>query len=125
MQLLLDTHILCWHIYEPKRLPMMARKIILEAEAVYVSSASVWEIAIKSRLGKINANPHRIQQQIEPSGFFELPVLSKHAVMVADMPLYYGDPFDRILIAQADSELLHLLTVDAQLKQYSELVIQV
>ena len=125
MQILLDTHIVWWHIYEPKRLPLMARQMILEAEAIFVSSASIWEIAIKSRLGKISANPQRILDRIGPSGFLELPVLSRHAVLVADLPLYHADPFDRILIAQAISEPLHLLTVDAQLRQYSELVIQV
>jgi PIN domain nuclease of toxin-antitoxin system len=125
MQILLDTHIVYWHIYEPKRLPAMARQLMIDAEAIYVSSASIWEIAIKSRLGKITANPYRIQQRIEPSGFFELPVLSRHAVLVADPPLYHADPFDRILVAQAISEPLYLLTVDPQLRQYSELVIQV
>ena len=125
MRILLDTHIVCWHYYEPKRLPEMARQLMHEAEAIYLSSASIWEIAIKARLGKINANPHRIVQRMTASGFIELPVTSKHTVIVADLPLYHSDPFDRILIAQAISEPLNLLTVDAQLRQYSELVIQV
>jgi PIN domain nuclease of toxin-antitoxin system len=59
------------------------------------------------------------------SGFQELPVWSRHAILVAALPLYHADPFDRLLIAQAISEPLHLLTADAQLKQYSELVVQV
>jgi PIN domain nuclease of toxin-antitoxin system len=125
MQILLDTHIIYWHYYEQEHLPEMARQLMHEAEAVFVSSASIWEIAIKARLGKLNANPHRIAQLIEAAGFNELPVFSRHAVLVADLPLLHGDPFDRLLIAQAISEPLHLLTVDAQLQPYSELVIQV
>jgi PIN domain nuclease of toxin-antitoxin system len=125
MKILLDTHIVCWQYYEPQRLPEMARRLMLNADAVYVSSATVWEIAIKARLGKINADPHRIAQEFMAGGLIELPVFSRHAALVADLPLYHSDPFDRILIAQAISEPLHLVTVDPQLKQYSELVIQV
>jgi PIN domain nuclease of toxin-antitoxin system len=125
MQILLDSHIIYWHYYEPKRLPQMARRLMHEAEAVFVSSASIWEIAIKARLGKINANPHRIAQLIEAAGFYELPVFSRHSVLVADLPLLHGDPFDRLLVAQAINERMHLVTVDAQLQPYSELVILV
>jgi PIN domain nuclease of toxin-antitoxin system len=125
MQILLDTHIVYWNYYEPKRMPEMARQLIIDAEARFVSSASIWEIAIKSRLGKMNANPRRLVERIEAAGFQELPVLARHAVRVGDLPLYHSDPFDRILVAQAMSEPLHLLTADPQLRQYSELVIQV
>lgn len=125
MQLLLDTHIVCWHYYEPKRLPEEARRLIINADAVFISSASIWEIAIKSRLGKIEADPHKIVNLIAAAGFKELPVLSRHALLVANLPLHHTDPFDRLLIAQAMSEPFHFLTVDAQLKQYSDLVIHV
>ncbi len=125
MQILLDTHIVCWHYYEPKRLPEIARHLILKADAVYVSAVSIWEIAIKVRIGKMKADPRRVVQFMDASGFKELPVFSRHTVLVADLPLHHTDPFDRLLIAQAMSEPLHLLTVDAQLSQYSELVIQV
>ncbi len=125
MKILLDTQIVCWQYYKPQRLPEMARRLMLNADAVYVSLATVWEIAIKARLGKINANPQRIAQQFMAGGLIELPVFSRHVVLVADLPLYHSDPFDRLLIAQAISEPLHLVTVDPQLKQYSELVIQV
>jgi len=125
VQILLDTHIVYWHYYEPKRLPKMARELIVKAEAVFVSSASIWEFAIKSRLGKMDVNPRRVVERIAAGGFHELPVLARHAVLVADLPLHHADPFDRILIAQAMSEPLNLLTVDQQLRQYSELVIQV
>jgi PIN domain nuclease of toxin-antitoxin system len=95
------------------------------AERTYVSSASIWEVAIKVRLGKIKADPRELFDQIEVNGFLELPVSSRHAVLVAELPMHHADPFDRLLIAQAMSEPLHLLTADAQLRQYSELVIQV
>jgi PIN domain nuclease of toxin-antitoxin system len=95
------------------------------AGAVFVSSASIWEVAIKVRLGKMSADPQELFDQIEANGFYELPIFSKHALLVANLPMHHNDPFDRLLIAQAISEPLHLLTVDAQLKQYSELVIQV
>jgi PIN domain nuclease of toxin-antitoxin system len=62
---------------------------------------------------------------MEAAGFKELPVFSRHTVLVSELPMHHSDPFDRLLIAQAMTEPLHLLTVDAQLRQYSELVIQV
>ena len=125
MRLLLDTQIFCWSFYEPERLSRGAFKAMRGAEKVFVSSASIWEVAIKVRLGKMNADPLELFQQIEANGFEELPVWSKHALLVANLPLHHADPFDRLLIVQAISEPLHLLTVDAQLKPYSELVILV
>jgi PIN domain nuclease of toxin-antitoxin system len=125
MRLLLDTHLIYWSYYESHRLPAAARKLMFEAERVFVSSASIWEIAIKSRLGKIKADSRRIVEHIEAAGFYELPVLMRHAVNVADMPMHHADPFDRLLIAQAMSEPLHLITVDSGLKSYSDLVVVV
>jgi PIN domain nuclease of toxin-antitoxin system len=125
MKLLVDTHIVYWQFYEQKRLPERARELIIGAEAVFVSSASIWEIAIKVKLGKLKADPKRLVERIDASGMRELPVFSRHTVLVSDLPLLHSDPFDRLLIAQAMSEPLHLLTTDSRLKQYSELVIQV
>ena len=125
MRLLLDTHIFYWWFYEPERLSPATLKIIRGSERVFVSSVSIWEIAIKARLGKIDANPQELFDQIEVNGFHELPVWSKHALRVAGLPLHHTDPFDRLLIAQAVSEPLHLLTADPQLKRYSQLVIQI
>ena len=96
-----------------------------DAEAVLVSAVSIWEIAIKVRIGKMKANPRRIVQSLEAAGFLELPVFSRHTVLVAELPMHHCDPFDRLLIAQAMSEPLNLLTADVQLQQYSDLVIQV
>jgi|HubBroStandDraft_2_1064218.scaffolds.fasta_scaffold566166_2 PIN domain nuclease of toxin-antitoxin system len=124
MRLLLDTHIFCWWFYEPERLSREALKVMRSAERVFVSSASIWEVAIKVRLGKMNADPQELFDQIEANGFHELPVWSKHSLLVASLPMHHSDPFDRLLIAQAMTEPMHLLTVDAQFKPYSELVIQ-
>jgi PIN domain nuclease of toxin-antitoxin system len=125
MRILLDTHIFCWWFYEPERLSQETLAIMRGAERTFVSSASIWEVAIKVRLGKMSADPQELLDQIEVNGFHELPIWSKHALLVAKLPLHHADPFDRLLIAQAISEPLNLLTADAQLKPYSELVIQV
>jgi PIN domain nuclease of toxin-antitoxin system len=125
MRLLLDTHIFCWSFYEPKRLSRKALKAMREAEEILVSAASLWEICIKVRLGKMNADPHELFDQIRANGFRELPVLSKHALFVAGLPMHHNDPFDRLLVAQAISEAVHLLTADPRLQPYSRLVVKV
>ena len=125
MRILLDTHIFCWWFYEPELLSDTALRVMHGAEETFVSSASIWEVAIKVRLGKMNADPKELFDQIKANGFHELPVWSKHAMLVAKLPMHHVDPFDRLLIAQAISEPLHLVTVDAQLQPYSDLVIQV
>lgn len=123
MRLLLDTHIFCWSFYEPERLSRKALKAMQAADEIFVSVVSLWEVAIKVRLGKMNADPHELFEQIRANSFRELPVLSKHALFVADLPMRHNDPFDRLLAAQAISESLHLLTADPQLKPYSRLVV--
>jgi PIN domain nuclease of toxin-antitoxin system len=125
MRVLADTHIIYWLFYEPHRLPTAARTILDDAEAAYVSVASLWEIAIKVRIGKLKADLRELLASIEAANLFELPVLARHTPLVSTLPLHHADPFDRLLIAQAISESLHLLTADPQLKQYSDLVIQV
>jgi PIN domain nuclease of toxin-antitoxin system len=125
MRLLLDTHIFYWSFYEQYRLSHKALKLIENAEEIFVSSATIWEIAIKVRIGKMNADLEELLTYIDESGFQELPVFSRHAMLVAKLPMHHADPFDRLLIAQAISEPLHLVTVDGQLQPYSELVIQV
>lgn len=125
MGFLLDTHIFYWWFYSPDRLSQETREMMQAAAGVFVSAASIWEVAIKVRLGKMKANPQELFQQIEINGFKELPVRSRHALLVSDLPLHHTDPFDRLLIAQAISESLRLLTVDPQLSRYSDLVIQV
>lgn len=125
MHLLLDTQIILWLISRDRKLSESARSLIDGAESRQVSAASLWEIAIKVRLGKLNADLDGVIANLTPSGFVELPVTSRHAAQVAKLPLLHGDPFDRLLVAQAMSEPLYLVTTDSQLPQYSSLVIQV
>ena len=125
MRLLLDTHILIWFMANNPRLSPQARSLIVNASAVYVSSASIWEIAIKWRIGKIEEDPEIIVEKMEPAGLIELQVANRHAVASARLPRLHRDPFDRLLIAQAITEPLHLLTADPHLAAYSELVIPI
>ena len=122
MKLLLDTHIFIWSVDDDPRLSSTAWARIEAAEAVYVSSASLWEAAIKHGLGKLAVDPERLIGAVAASGFLALPIGLEHAVAVGRLPPLHRDPFDRLLIAQAISEPLHLLTADAQLQPYSALV---
>ena len=123
MRLLLDTHIFLWAVAGNPLLKAATRRYIESADEVYVSAASLWEVAIKARLGKIDADPDELAAAIEPSGFIELPVRSTHAAGVARLAMHHNDPFDRLLVAQAIAEPLTLLTADTMLTQYSELVV--
>jgi PIN domain nuclease of toxin-antitoxin system len=125
MRLLLDTHIFLWAVMGDSALKAPVRRVIEEADEVYVSAASIWEIAIKARLGKIEADTDALVDEIAQVGFRELPVRLRHAAGVAKLPLHHTDPFDRLLIAQAIAEPLKLLTVDKPLAQYSEMVLVV
>lgn len=89
---------------------------------MYISSASIWEATIKASIGKLEVDVNQLVFEIVNSGFQELPISPKHAAMVAQLPDIHRDPFDRILVAQALCEPLRLLTADAMLGQYSELV---
>jgi PIN domain nuclease of toxin-antitoxin system len=125
VRILLDTHVLLWLVDDSPRLTPKARTIVREAERVFFSSASIWEISIKVRLGKLRADPDELIEEMKKIGFEELPVYARHAKEVARLPLLHGDPFDRLLVAQAKSEIMRLLTVDAQLTPYSDLVLTV
>jgi len=122
MRLLLDTHIFLWAVQGNASLKPRVRRMMEAAEQIYVSAASIWEIAVKARVGKIEASAADLVDAIEASGFLELPVRARHAVRVADLPLHHTDPFDRLLVSQAMVEPLRLLTVDTMLCQYSDLV---
>ena len=121
MRLLLDTHLLLWALATPSRLSAKALKQIEGAE-VFASTASIWEISIKSALGKIAADPAEILAAIEPAGFEILPITGTHAAKVFELPLLHKDPFDRMLVAQALCEPLILLTNDEVLRPYGQFV---
>lgn len=122
MHLLLDTHIFIWWLADDKQLSKKARSLIKSAENVYISSASIWEAAIKISLAKLDADIDTLISSITDEGFNELPITAKHAAQILELPSYHRDPFDRILIAQAVSEPLRLVTSDGMLRQYSELI---
>lgn len=125
MRLLLDTFIYIWAVMDSVKLTQAARQLIVDADEVFVSSASIWEASVKIGLGKLDADVNRLVSEIEGSGFIELPVRATHAARVRDLPEIHHDPFDRILVAQAMSEPLMLITADAHLAAYSELVITI
>ena len=121
MRVLLDTHLLLWALSAPSKLPAEARKLINDAN-VYVSAASIWEIGIKAALGKLSADPREVLAALEPAGFLELPVTGAHAARVVNLPPVHRDSFDRLLIAQALTEPMRLLTNDAALAHYGDIV---
>jgi PIN domain nuclease of toxin-antitoxin system len=125
VKILLDTHLVLWAMQDSKSLSPAARKRIRAAEAVYVSAASLWEIAIKASLGKLTIDSEALEDQLGIAGFEALPITWQHTVQVRKLPMHHRDPFDRMLIAQAISEPLSLLTHDAALRAYSDIVMVV
>lgn len=125
MRILLDTHMLIWAMSAPAKLTKQAKDVLTaERNEIFFSAASIWEIAIKSALRRIDlaVEPHELPTAARESGFLELPVFSSAAAAVATLPLHHRDPFDRLLIAQAICEPARLLTADRLLSAYSELV---
>jgi PIN domain nuclease of toxin-antitoxin system len=125
MRLLLDTHIYLWAVSADPLLSPESRRLIESADAVYVSAASLWEIAIKARLGKIAADPDALVAAIESSGFLHLPISAAHAAGVAGLLPHHNDPFDRLLVSQPITEPLRLLTADTALVSYGPMVMTV
>ena len=118
MRLLLDTHALLWWLADDPTLDASARDAITSSETeVFVSAAVMWEIEIKRASGRLRA-PSDLLETIEGGGFRELPVSGVHAVAAAGLPPHHADPFDRMLVAQAQLEGLTLVTRDERLRQY-------
>ncbi|HEX9803781.1 MAG TPA: type II toxin-antitoxin system VapC family toxin [Gammaproteobacteria bacterium] len=115
MNLLLDTHLLLWAAATPDRLSREATELILDKEnRLFFSAASMWEITIKRGLGRADfrVDPALLRRGLVENGYDELPVTSTHAMAVGHLPPIHKDPFDRMLVAQAESEGLLLLTND-------------
>ena len=119
MNLLLDTHAFLWWIQDDAQLAAPTRAAI-ERATVHVSAATVWEIAIKIPLGKLRWRSTRIplETSIAACGFAELAITASHAAKVLQLPRHHGDPFDRILIAQALAEDFTVVTADGAFKTY-------
>lgn len=117
MRLLLDTHVVLWWLADDTRLGNVARTAIAGAPEVAVSAVTAWEINLKSALGKLEA-PDDLRQQLAGSGMRELPISFAHAEELRSLPAHHRDPFDRMLIAQARSEAMTLVSADGHFTMY-------
>lgn len=124
MRLLLDTHAFLWWLSDAPSLSTIAREAITEpASLVHVSAATVWEIAIKAHLGRLDAGGADMVQEIVANGFVELPMAARHAHTAGWLPRHHDDPFDRMLIAQAQTEALTIVTRDSAFQRYEVLLL--
>ena len=124
MKILLDTHILLWHGLGI--LPSSAQSYIRdESNILFFSPASIWEVVIKQRLNRqdFNVDPYMLSNGLLADGFDELPITTRHALIISTLPAIHKDPFDRMLLAQAITEGILLLTCDAELAKYGAPVI--
>jgi PIN domain nuclease of toxin-antitoxin system len=117
MRLLIDTHVLVWWIADDPRLPGDIAGVLAFEPDVFVSSASIWEIAVKQALGKLEG-PEDLPELALASQFPVLDMTARHAIAAARLPPHHRDPFDRMLIAQATLEDLTLVTADRQVQRY-------
>ncbi|MFD4429007.1 type II toxin-antitoxin system VapC family toxin [Nocardia sp. NPDC058497] len=117
MSLLLDTHVILWWLTDDPTLDAELRGRLDHDPDVYVSSAAVWEIALKQASGKLGG-PADLPERVVGSGFLPLPIDARHAIEAARLPLIHRDPFDRILVAQARCEELTLVTRDPYCLRY-------
>jgi PIN domain nuclease of toxin-antitoxin system len=121
VDILLDTHLLLWAASEPQRLSEEAVTLINDTgNRLYFSAASLWEVVIKRGLDRADftVDPHLLRRGLVENGYLELPVSARHTLAVAHLPPIHRDPFDRILVAQAESEGLRLLTSDDTVARY-------
>ena len=119
MRLLLDTHIFLWIYSDSMKLSPEARRQLSQAESLYVSSASIWEISIKAAWGKVDIDLPKLMGQARQDDIWELPVKWEHAAAVKKLENHHRDTFDRILMAQAQTEpFMKLLTQDEIFRVY-------
>lgn len=124
MRLLLDTHIFLWWLDDAPALPATARAAIGDVRSeLFVSVASAWEISIKRALGKLDFPTARISEILVEAGFLSLPIQLDHAIAAAELPPHHGDPFDRMLVAQAQREGLTIVTAAPMIRRYAVAVL--
>lgn len=123
MRLLLDTHVLIWLLEDPGKVAEPIRRAVRDdANEKLVSAASIWEAAIKSNLGRLET-PEDLAVRSEASGYRPLPIDFRHATAAGALPLHHGDPFDRMLVAQAQIEGLTIATTDSRIARYAVAVL--
>ena len=121
MKLLLDTHILLWAADGSDQLPAVARRLLNDpVNELFFSPASLWEVVIKNGLGRADfkVDPHLLRRGLMDNSYHELAITSAHTVAIEGLPAIHKDPFDRILVAQATTEGMLLVTSDAVVAQY-------
>ena len=123
MKYLLDTHIVLWWLTTPEKINKKAQKIIKDkSNVIYISSASIWEMAIKKSIGRLTL-PHNLLEMIAIQSFKLLPISAEESLGVADLPMHHTDPFDRMLIMQAKLHDLIIITRDSKIAEYPAVVL--
>lgn len=117
MSLLLDTHVVLWWLTDDPALSDDIKTRLDHDPDVYISAATIWEVAIKQAIGKL-ASPADLPERIRDSGFTALAISFEHAITAGRLPLIHRDPFDRMLVAQAKCEDLTLVTHDSRCQKY-------
>jgi len=128
LNLLLDTHVALWAIIDSPKLPKKAREMIESPKSsVWISAATVWEIAIKHSMGRgdMPVSSQDALRYFRESGYRFLLIEPEHAAAVEDLPAHHADPFDRILVAQALFEPMRLITHDPVVARYSDSIIEI
>jgi PIN domain nuclease of toxin-antitoxin system len=124
MSLLLDTHVVLWWLTDDPTLSAAIKERLDHEPDVYISPATIWEVAIKQSLGKLE-KPTDLPERIRDSGFRHLTITAEHGIVAGRLPLIHRDPFDRMLIAQAKVEHLTLVTRDAHIQKYDVSVLAI
>ena len=119
MKLLLDSHAFLWWLAEDPKLSTEARRAVADpSSVVHVSAATVWELSIKAARGKLDLDGADLVEEIGENDFLELPMTARHSQAAATLPRHHEDPFDRMLIAQAQLEGLTIVTRDPAFRAY-------
>jgi len=125
LRLLLDTHAWLWWLADDRRLGRHARQALANPRSeVYVSAASAWEVAIKEALGKLRLRKVDLEREVAANGFLELPIRTRHALVAGRLAPIHEDPFDRMLVAQAQTEDLAVVTADPVFERYGVQVLE-
>jgi len=125
VKLLLDSHAFLWWLAEDSKLKVEARQAVADpVSVVHVSAVTVWELSIKAALGKLDLDGADLAEEIEANDFVELPITARHALVAATLPRHHEDPFDRMLIAQAQIEGLTIVTRDSAFRAYEVSLLQ-